>query len=88
MKLKEGIILSKMDDAYVAVAAGEAGKSFSGLVRMNETAAFIFEHLKEETDVDRLTAELLAAYDGVTEEMARRSAESVVAQLSEAGLLA
>ena len=88
MKLKEGIILSKMDDAYVAVAAGEAGKSFSGMVRMNETAAFIFEHLKEETDVDRLTAELLAAYDGVTEEMARRSAESVVAQLSEAGLLA
>ena len=88
MKLKEGIILSKMDDAYVAVAAGEAGKSFSGMVRMNETAAFIFEHLKEETDVDRLTAELLAAYDGVNEETARRSAESVVAQLSEAGLLA
>lgn len=88
MKLKEGIILSKMDDAYVAVAAGEAGKSFSGMVRMNETAAFIFEHLKEETDVDRLTAELLAAYDGVSEQTARRSAESVVAQLSEAGLLA
>lgn len=88
MKLKEGIILSKMDDAYVAVAAGEAGKSFSGMVRMNATAAFIFEQLKEESDMDRLTAALLDAYEGVSEEQARRSAEGVVAQLSEAGLLA
>lgn len=87
MKLKEGIILSKMDDAYVAVAAGEAGKSFSGMVRMNETAAFIFEHLKEETDVDALTRAILDTYDGVTEEQARRAVEGVIGQLTDAGLL-
>lgn len=87
MKLKEGIILSKMDDAYVAVAAGEAGKSFSGMVRMNETAAFIFERLKEETDVDALTRAILDTYDGVTEEQARRAVEGVIGQLTDAGLL-
>ena len=87
MKLKEGIILSKMDDAYVAVAAGEAGKSFSGMVRMNETAAFIFERLKEETDVDALTRAILDTYGGVTEEQARRAVEGVIGQLTDAGLL-
>ncbi len=88
MKLKEGIILSPMEDSFVAVAAGEAAKSFNGMVSMNATAAFICEHMKEETTVDALVQAVLDTYDGVTEERARASVERVIKDLSDAGLLA
>ncbi len=87
MKLKQGIILSPMEDAYVAVAAGDAAKSFSGMVRMNGTAAFICEHMKEETTVDELVRALVDAYEGVSEERARASVERVIAEFSAAGLV-
>ena len=48
MKLKSGIVIEKAGDEYVAVATGEAAKSFNGIIRNNKTANFIFEQLKEE----------------------------------------
>ena len=48
MKLKSGIVIEKTGDEYVAVATGEAAKSFNGIIRNNKTANFIFEQLKEE----------------------------------------
>lgn len=87
MKLKQGIILSPMEDAFVAVAAGEAAKSFSGMVRMNATAAFICEHMKEETTIDALVRAVVDTYEGVDEARARASVERVVADLRAASLM-
>ena len=35
MKLKDGVIISQVENEYVAVFAGEAGKACSGMMRMN-----------------------------------------------------
>ena len=49
MKLKTGFITHQIQDTQMMVAAGEAAENFHGLVRSNETAAFIVDCLKNET---------------------------------------
>ena len=86
MRLKTGVILTKLEEETVVVAVGEAGKAFRGMMKMNETAAFLTELLKEEQDEDSLVAHLLSEYQ-VDEDTARRNVRYVVNQLSELGLM-
>ena len=86
MKLKNGVLLSALDSSTVAVAAGEAGKAFHGMIRMNETAAFLAAALQEETSEDALVAALRSEYD-VDEETARRNVNKVLDAFRSVGLL-
>ncbi|MBE5965213.1 MAG: PqqD family protein [Lachnospiraceae bacterium] len=86
MKLKNGIVQSKVGGDYVAVATGEAGKVFNGMIRNNATAAFLVDKMMKETTVDELVKALLDTYD-VSEEIARKDVENVVASFRKAGLL-
>ena len=54
MKLKSGIVIEKAGDEYVAVATGEAAKSFNGIIRINKSANFIYVQLKEEKSDEQL----------------------------------
>jgi len=87
MKLKSGIVTDQIDkDQFVAVATGEAAKSFSGMIRNNKTAAFLFELLREEQSEDSLVEALLQEYE-VSEEVARQDVRRIVKQIREAGIL-
>lgn len=86
MKLRAKVFLSRVDDEFVAVATGEAGKNFSGMVQMNETSAFVLNCLRKRTNLKKLTAALMARYD-VSEEEAQRNIEHVLAGLRTAGWL-
>ncbi len=87
MRLKSGFVVSKAGEDYVAVATGEAGKDFHGLVRNNETAAFLLEQLKKEKTEEELVQALLAQYE-VTEEKAREDVKVFVETIEKAGMLA
>ena len=86
MKFKDGVIITKNGDEHIIVAAGEAGQVFSGMIKMNGTAAFIAELLQTETTVERLTEKVLEKYE-VTSEKARLAVLSVVEKFRSAGLL-
>lgn len=86
MKLKSGVIINEINGEYVAVAAGEAGKAFNGMIKMNGTAAFIAKTLQNETDEDGIVAAICAEYD-VDGETARANVRAVVAKLESAGLI-
>ena len=86
MKLKSGIIINEINGDYVAVAAGEAGKAFNGMIKMNGTAAFIAKTLQNETDEDGVVAALLAEYE-VDEETARQNVRAVIEKFRSAGLI-
>ncbi len=86
MKLKQGIIIESTKDGYVAVATGEAGKSFNGLVRNNSTANFIFEQLMTEKTEEELVEALLCKYD-VSREKAAKDVAMLITKIREAGLL-
>ena len=86
MKLKSGVIINEINGEYVAVTAGEAGQAFNGMIRMNETAAFIAKTLCNETDEDGIVKKLLDEYE-VNAETARNSVRTIIAKLDSAGLI-
>lgn len=65
MKLNDGFVTHEMGDEQIMVSTG--GANFSGLVRSNQTAAFIVDCLKEETTRDEVIAKMQAKYDAPVE---------------------
>ena len=86
MKFKDGVIIAKNGDEHIIVAAGEAGQMFSGMIKMNSTAAFIAELLQSETTEESLIDRLLEKYE-VTPEQARLAVMSVLEKFRSAGLM-
>ena len=86
MKLKEGFITHTLQGQQMMVAAGPAAKLFRGVVRSNETAAFIIDRLKEETTEQEITAKLCAEYD-VSAERAAECVRKVLEQLRGIGAI-
>ncbi len=86
MKLKDGMIADRAGDDYVAVATGEASKSFNGLIKNNKTADFIFRQLMTDKTEDQLVEALLDKYD-VSEENARKDVRKIIEKLMAAGIL-
>ena len=68
MKLISGFILQDLGDEHMAVATGEAGKVFHGLVRSNDTADFIIRELMHETTEEEIVDRMVEKYDAVGRE--------------------
>ena len=87
MKIKEGFVLEKVGSSYLAVAVGDAAKSFQGLVRMNETGAFMWNLLTDsDKTLDELVSYLSEEYDA-PREILLRDASNFENQLRAAGIL-
>ena len=86
MKLRNGIITDTENGDFVAIATGEASRSFSGLIRNNATAHFIFTQLLNDTTEDEILRAVLDKYD-VSEETALCDIRRIIAQLREHKLL-
>ena len=71
MKLKPGFITHTVGNEQMMVAAGPAASSFHGLVRSNETAAFIVDCLKQETTEEAIVEAMLERYEAPREVIAR-----------------
>lgn len=87
MKIKKGFILRKVGGQNVVVAVGAASRSFSGIIRLNETGKFLWEKLSADKTEDELCEALLSEYE-LSEEQARADVSAFVQKLKEAGLLA
>lgn len=86
MKLKEGFITHTLQGQQMMVAAGPAAKLFRGVVRANETAAFIIDCLKAETTEHEIVRKLCEEYD-VSNERASAGVRKVLEQLREIGAI-
>ena len=85
MKLKDGFVLRKVG-GQVVVLPINADLDLNKMIKLNETGAFLWERMREETDEDALVAALLAEYD-VDEATARRCVESFAGKLRDHGFL-
>lgn len=84
MKLKNGFVTEDFDGQQVMVGVGPA--AFSGIVRSNETAAFIVNCLKKETTKEEIVAAMAAEYDAPVDRIAA-DLEGVLAKLRSIGAL-
>ena len=80
MKLSDEFLLTPMGESYVLVPVGRAADRFHGVVKLNETAAFIVRQLQTETDAAQIVDALVAEYKGTREEFAE-DVEAILAQL-------
>ena len=86
MKLKYEFVVRNVADKTVAIAVDASADSFNGMLTLNDSGAFIFEHLREDTDVDTLIKNFLQEYDA-TREQAENTITSFIEKLREAGLI-
>ena len=64
MKINRDFTIQKVGGSYVAVAVGETSKKFHGMIRLNETGAFLWKQMTErDCTEDELVEALLAEYE-------------------------
>ncbi len=86
MKLKTGFVTQNFHGQQLMVAVGEVAKHFHGLVRSNETAAFIIECLKTETSKEEIISSVLSEYEA-DEYRVRKDVACVIEKLRSIGAI-
>lgn len=61
-KLKYRFEMMELDNRKVAVPVGDSARDFRGVVKLNKSAAEIFELLEEDTTEDAIVTELKKKY--------------------------
>lgn len=85
MKIKDGFLLRQVAGQTVVLPVG-GGLDLNMMITLNDTGAFLWEHLQTETDENALVAALLAEYD-VDEATAKKCVADFVRKLSDNGFL-
>jgi hypothetical protein len=87
MKIKQGFIIEKVADSYLAIAVGDLAADFKSLVKLNDTSAFLWRCLEaEDVSLEELAARLVGEY-GIDSALALRDAERFVKVLQENGIV-
>lgn len=87
MKVNGNYVLKKVADSYIVVALGGDIVDLNTIISLNDTGAFIWKQLENETEKEAVVSALLAEYD-VTNEQAEKDVDSFIQKMTEAGLLA
>lgn len=87
MKLKYDFVVNQVAGETVAVSVGNNDGKFNGYIKLNETAAFIFEALKNDTTCDKIIANLKNAYPDADETDITDSVNGIIEKLEKAELL-
>lgn len=83
MKIKKGFILKELDGQTVAIPVAS---DFSGVVQMNEIAAFLWKILEKGATESELEQAILREYDA-TEEQAADAVKKTVETLRKNGFI-
>ncbi len=84
MKLRDGFLTQNIDNEQILIAADS--KLFQGIVKSNETAAFIVDELKKETTKQDILTKMMETYD-VAEDVVNRDIDIILAKLRSIGAL-
>ena len=86
MKLKDGFLLRQVAGQTVVLPTG-GDLDLNMMITLNDTGAFLWERLQNDTDEAALTAALLAEYD-VDQDTAASCVAAFIQKLNEHGFLA
>ncbi len=83
MKIKKGFMLKELDGQTVAIPVAS---DFNGVVKMNDTAAYIWQLLEKEATKEELVTAILKEYK-TTLELAEEAVENTLKALKADGFL-
>jgi len=87
MKIKDGYMLREVAGSSIIVGVGAESIDFNGIININETGAFIWNQMAEDTTSDKVAEALVAEYE-IDKETALRDVNAFIEKLTEAGLIA
>ena len=82
MRLKEGFVLRKIAGEDVVIPIGNNIADFNGVVRLNESAAFLWKALQRETTKDELIKSLIEEYK-IDKKLATNDVEQFINKLKQ-----
>lgn len=86
MQVSKDYLLRTIAGETILIPSGAAAQKFKGLVTVNAIGAFIWDVLREPTDLDGLLERITAEYE-VDAATARRDAEEFLSELRRIGAL-
>lgn len=87
MQIKKDFTIQKVGtSSYVAVAVGETSKTFHGMIRLNETGAFLWKQMAERDMTEEELADALLSEYEVDREVAAADVHRIVELLSGSGV--
>lgn len=87
MKIKNGFVVREIAGQYVVVALGQASKIFNGIIKLNESAKFIWDMLVKGAEKGEIVAALLSEYEGVDATVVEADVEKFINDLKGANIL-
>ena len=86
MKIRDGYIVRKIGSKFYAVSVSQVSAG-GGMIALNETGAYIWDLMKDETDADTV-AKALAEHYEIDLDTAKKDTDAFIGMLSEVGALA
>ena len=87
MKIKDGFFMSEVGTEFVVIAQSiDAKKTFDGMLRLNQTGAFLWKQLETEKSESQLVSALTEEYS-VGESVAAADCADFLKTLREVNLL-
>ena len=87
MKVNGNYVLKKVADSYIVVALGGDVVDLNTIISLNDTGAFIWKQLENDTTKETIVSAMLDENE-VTEEQAQNDVDAFIEKMTEAGLLA
>lgn len=86
MKIKSGFVKRNIAGSEIVVPVGKTAMQFNGMITLNESGAFFWDCLKEETTKEKVVENVLEVYE-VSREKAEEDVSSFIDMLRENALL-
>ncbi len=84
MKIKSGYMLRKICNEAVVIAIGST--DFNGMLKLNDTGAYLWEQMQGEFNTDTVKNALLQKYE-ISESEAEQGANDFIKTLSDVGVI-
>lgn len=86
MKIKSGFLLRPMADAFVVVPIGDTAVDFNGIISLNDTGAFLWKLMEDDTDKKTLLKKITDEYD-IDADTAMTHIDKFIQKIKDADLL-
>lgn len=86
MQINKDLRLRKVKEKNFIVAVNELSENFYGMVKLNDTAAFVFKRLQKKDSLNKIVKKVVKEY-GVNEETAQSDIKAIIEQFKKAGFL-
>lgn len=87
MKIKDGFVFQEIADDYIVVPVGETTNDVHGIIKLNETGAFLWKCMTENDLSFEELAELLVKKYSLGKEDAQKDVNNFIVKLNSFGCL-